>query len=52
MNNPDTEKKDEPIKITREEADKLNDFAQKLDDKVTHVVDYGSLNNEEKKKKR
>jgi hypothetical protein len=34
-------KKPEPKKITREEADRLNNFAQGLDDEITHVVDYG-----------
>ena len=31
----------QPKKITREEADRLNNFAQGLDDEITHVVDYG-----------
>ncbi len=37
---PDAKK---PKKITRSDADRLNDFAQGLDDEVTHVVDYGDL---------
>lgn len=34
---------DQPKKITRQEADRLNNFAQGLEDKITHVVDYGSV---------
>lgn len=34
---------DQPKKITRQEADRLNNYAQALDDKITHVVDYGGL---------
>ena len=41
MANNDKESVQEPKKITREEADRLNNFAQGLDDEVTHVVDYG-----------
>ena len=37
--------------ITRDEADKLNDFAQGLDDEITHVVDYGGVEEDTKKKK-
>jgi len=42
VSDTDKEKqKPEPKKITREEADRLNNFAQSLDDEITHVVDYG-----------
>ena len=41
MSGTDKEEKHQPKKITREEADRLNNFAQGLDDEVTHVVDYG-----------
>jgi len=40
--------KTEPKKISRAEADRLNNYAQGLDDKVTHVVDYGEGLGEEK----
>jgi hypothetical protein len=33
----------QPKKISRSDADRLNNFAQGLDDEVTHVVDYGDL---------
>jgi hypothetical protein len=36
-----------PIKITREQADKMSDFATSLSDEVTHVVDYGEGLNDE-----
>jgi len=45
--------KKEPKKITPEEANKLEDYAQSLEDEVTHTVDYGSLeevNNKNRKK--
>jgi len=42
------EKERQPIKISKEEADKLQDYAQDLDDEITHTVDYGGL--EENKK--
>lgn len=35
--------KKEPIKITRKEADRMRDYAQSLDDEITHVVDYGDV---------
>ena len=41
---------DQPKKITRREADRLNNYAQGLDDKITHVVDYGGLVDEKSKK--
>lgn len=52
MNEPENKTEQEPKKITREEADKLNDFAQSLDDVITHVVDYGDLSNTKSKKKK
>jgi hypothetical protein len=40
-----TEEKKKPlIKISKEQADKNNDYAQSLDDEITHVVDYGGVN--------
>ncbi len=33
----------QPKKVSKEEADKLQDYAQGLDDEVTHVVDYGDI---------
>lgn len=40
-----TEEKKKPlIKISKEEADKNNDYAQDLNDEITHVVDYGGVN--------
>jgi len=38
--------KTEPEKITRADANRLNNFAQGLDDEITHVVDYGELGDE------
>jgi len=35
-----------PNFISKSEADKKNDFAQSLDDKITDVVDYGDLGDE------
>lgn len=40
-NDDNDKQKPQPKKITREEADRLNNFAQGLDDEITHVVDYG-----------
>ena len=37
-----------PEVISKEEADKMQDFAQSLDDKITHDVDYGDLNGDKK----
>lgn len=39
MNNKDQTQ--QPKKITQDEANKMKDFAQSLDDVITHVVDYG-----------
>ena len=36
-------------KVSKEEADKMQDFAQGLDDEITHTVDYGDLDNEDEK---
>lgn len=36
-----------PKKISKEEADRLNNYAQELKDTVTHVVDYGEGLNDE-----
>ena len=40
-----------PEVISKEEADRLDDYAQDLNDPVTKVVDYGSLVEEKGKKK-
>jgi hypothetical protein len=32
-----------PEEVTKEQADKMSDYAQDLDDEITHVVDYGDL---------
>ena len=45
----DRQKETQPKKITREEADRLNNFAQGLDDEITHVVDYGEVLDPEEK---
>lgn len=37
----DQKKPESPKKISRAEANRLNNFAQSLDDEITHVVDYG-----------
>jgi hypothetical protein len=44
-----TEEKDtsSPKKISRKEANRLNNFAQELDDEITHVVDYGTMDDQE-----
>jgi hypothetical protein len=34
-------KKNTAKKISKEEADRLNNYAQSLDDEITHTVDYG-----------
>ena len=38
-------------KVDRETADRLNNYAQSLNDPITHVVDYGNLIEDDKKKK-
>jgi hypothetical protein len=35
-----------PEAISKEEAEKLMDYAQDLSDPVTHVVDYGDLDSD------
>jgi len=35
-----------PNVISKEEADRKNDFAQDLNDEITDVVDYGNLSDE------
>ena len=35
--------------ISRAEAEKLSDYAQGLNDEITHVVDYGDIKGDEKK---
>ena len=37
------EEKKQPKKISKEEADSKQDYAQGLDDEITDVVDYGDL---------
>ena len=37
------EEKKQPKKISKDEADKNNDYAQSLDDEITDIVDYGDL---------
>ena len=37
------EKEKTPKKISKGEADKLQDYAQGLDDEISHTVDYGGL---------
>lgn len=38
-----------PKKISRKEANRLNNFAQRLNDEITHVVDYGTMDDQEDK---
>ena len=42
----------DPKVITKEEADKLDNFAQGLNDEVTHVVDYGGVEEPKKGRKK
>ena len=37
-------------KVDKETADRLNNYAQSLTDTITHVVDYGNLEDSKKKK--
>jgi hypothetical protein len=37
-------------KVDKETADRLNNYAQSLNDPITHVVDYGNLEGNDKKK--
>ena len=50
--NKQTSDKDEkqPEVISKDEADVKNDYAQSLDDEITHKVDYGGIKEETKKK--
>lgn len=41
-----------PEVISKEEADKIDDYAQDLNDPVTRVVDYGGLDSEKPKRKK
>tara|TARA_A100001388_G_scaffold271215_1_gene249702 strand:- start:1743 stop:1895 length:153 start_codon:yes stop_codon:yes gene_type:complete len=41
----------QPKKISKDEAEKMSDFAQDLNDPITHVVDYGDLGVDKNKKK-
>ena len=34
---------DKPKVISKDEAERLRNYAQGLDDPITHVVDYGDL---------
>ena len=38
-------------KVDKETADRLNNYAQSLNDPITHVVDYGNLLDNNRKKK-
>ena len=42
----------QPEKVDKTTADSLNNYAQQLDDPVTHIVDYGNLELENSKKKK
>ena len=42
----------QPEKVDKATADSLNNYAQQLDDPVTHIVDYGNLELENSKKKK
>jgi|TARA_R110001606_G_C15214826_1_gene633317 hypothetical protein len=47
-----TEKANTSVKakeVSKDQADKMSDYAQNLDDEITHFVDYGDL--KEKKQK-
>ena len=50
--NKQTSDKDEkqPEVISKDESDAKNDYAQSLEDEITHKVDYGGLNEEKEKK--
>jgi hypothetical protein len=32
-----------PKEISKDDADKLQDYAQDLEEEITHVVDYGKI---------
>ena len=40
----------QPEKVDKATADSLNNYAQSLNDPITHVVDYGNLQDSKKKK--
>ena len=40
------EKEKTPKKISKDEADKLQEYAQGLNDEISHTVDYGGLEDE------
>ena len=42
----------QPEKVDKATADSLNNYAQNLDDPITHVVDYGGLDDTNKKQKK
>lgn len=42
----------QPEKVDRATADSLNNYAQSLNDPITHVVDYGNLALDDSKKKK
>ena len=41
------DEKKQPNKISKEEADNKQDYAQSLEDEITDVVDYGDLGEED-----
>jgi len=41
-----------PKVISKEEADKMDNYVQGLEDEVTHVVDYGGVEEEKRGKKK
>ena len=51
MAEPKSNTEVKPEIISKEEADRLDDYAQDLSDPVTKIVDYGSLVEEKGKKK-
>jgi len=42
----------QPENVDKTTADSLNNYAQSLDDPITHVVDYGGLQDIVNKKKK
>lgn len=54
-NNKDSNNKaltNQPEKVDRNTADRLNNYAQTLGDPITHIVDYGDLTDDTDKKHR
>jgi len=41
---------DQPEKVDKVTADRLNNYAQSLNDPITHVVDYGGLTDNTQRK--